>query len=250
MSKVAHTHFPRPGRLLSALAFSAMLLPMSAGADVLIDPFSGPDSWNHTGTGSFSELSSSVLGGVRELAFDYSSPLPGNSVSLVTSLGMLASGTLNLPGDAQGKTFSLTYDGAIAGPGGLNVSLTQASAIVVNAMADFWTSSLGNSQMSVSLTDANGQTGTLSLTPGIASNTFGDIRFDLNDVAFSGINLGHIHGISLSYTAAPSADAFFDYVKIESPLTDLAMPVPEADTLPLMLVGLGLLGLLARRYKR
>jgi hypothetical protein len=233
------------------LALAALLFPSASHAEVVIDDFTGPVAWHYTGTGSFIEMVNNVyaLGGVREVVYDYSGPLPGNNLALiVASSGLLASASQNLMGlDADVKTFTLTYDGDSTAGANLNADFSLATEIVVNAMADFWTSSLGNSVLSVTLTDGLGNAGSLSLTPNLAANTFGDIHFSLS--AFTGLrdlHLNDIDRITISYLSAPSADTYFDYVSVRPLTSQQAFPIPESDSYVLILTGLGLLGLMGR----
>ena len=230
---------------LTRLSLAAFLaLPMVANATsypITIDNFSAGSMGNLTGTGSFSESVAGVLGGVREV--EYSFLGNANSNSLYLDLGLLTSATNKNIG-----VYTLTYDG-LAGSnnvaGNLNLDLTTAFAINVRASADFWSQGSSTSQMSVALTDNLNVTRFLSLTPGIAPYDFGDITFALANSAFDGLAKNHISRISVSYTSAISADTDFDSISIQNGA--VALPVPEADSALFLLMGMGLVGYMARR---
>lgn len=241
-----------PSRALAArLSLAAvMIFPLVAQADVLIDDFSAGSMGTLTGAGSFAESVNNVLGGVRELAYDFASPLPSNSLSLITAApGLLASGTMNMAAlDSTHKNFTLTYDGLLGTGMNLHIGLTTTSEIVVRAMADFWSApTAGVSVLTVAVTDDLGVTRSLGRTPDSAAFVFGDVAFSLGDAAYSGVNLAHIDRISLAFTSALSADTYFDSVSIRPAAYAVATPVPEADTYAYMLLGMGLVGMLARR---
>ncbi|MDP2787892.1 MAG: PEP-CTERM sorting domain-containing protein [Pseudomonadota bacterium] len=242
-----------PSRALAArLSLAAtMIFPLVAQADVLIDDFSAGSMGTLTGAGSFAESVNNVLGGVRELAYDFASLLPSNSLSLITAAptGLLASGTMNVAGlDSTHKNFTLTYDGLLGADMNLHIGLTATSEIVVRAMADFWSApAAGASVLTVSATDDRGVTRSLGLTPNSGAFLFDDVVFSLGNAAYSDLNLGHIDRISLAFTSALSADTYFDSVSIRPAVYTAAMPVPEADTYAYMLLGIGLVGMLARR---
>lgn len=231
-----------------AVVCFGLALASSAQADSLIDDFTAGSMGILSGAGSFAQAVNGVLGGERDLNYDFSSPLPGNELALISSApGYLVSTTANLPGlDSTAKSFTLTYDGV--GGAGVNVNLTTASAIVVQAYTDAWTTPAGPGQLSLALTDNLGVTRTLSLTPNTTPFVFGEILFNLADPAFSGLNESDVERISLSYKSAQSADTFFDSIAIRSLTTNnVAMPIPESDSYALMFAGFGLVGLLARR---
>jgi hypothetical protein len=225
----------------------ALSCPLAAQADVLIDDFSAGDWISLTDSGSFSESVANVLGGVREIFYDYESRLRANNLSLITSdPGMLASGTLNIAGiDNKPKSFSLTYDGLIGSGANLDMNMASASAIVVRAMSDFWTTPTSASTLNMTLTDAQGVTGSLSIAPNSPAFMFDEVIFDLSDAAYAGLDLAHIDRISMNFESALSADTFFDSIEIRS--YAVALPVPEADSVVFMLLGMGLVGMLARR---
>ncbi|OYY92505.1 MAG: hypothetical protein B7Y41_15585 [Hydrogenophilales bacterium 28-61-23] len=244
-STPASSTLSAPISVLTRLSLAALLAsPLAVHADTMIDDFSAGTMGTLTGAGSFSESVANVLGGVREVDFSFSGNPNGNSLYLdLFDLGLLSSAT-----KSQIGVYTLTYDGhAGSNPAnsGLNLDLSTASAIAVRASADFWSMGSSFSHMSVALTDNSGITKTLSLTPSIPSYDFGDILFNLNDSAFTGLNKSHVDRIGLSYVSALSADTDFDSISIQG--NAVAMPVPEADTAAYMLLGVGLVGLLARR---
>ena len=235
---------------LTRLSMAVFLaLPMVANATsypITIDNFSAGSALVRTGSGSFSEAVSGVYGGVREVEYSFS----GNFNGLFIGSGLLSSAT-----NQNFGSYTLTYDG-LAGSndvaGSLNLDLTTAFAINVRASADFWSQGISDSsKLSVALTDNLNITKSLSLTPGIGltpsipANSFGDITFALTDSAFTGLDKSQIKRIRVSYTSAISADTDFDSISIQN--TAVAMPVPEADSALLMLMGIGLVGYMARR---
>lgn len=239
----------KSSRHIVSLLGLSLVMTVNARADMLIDDFTDAAAWSQAGAGSFSEAVSGVIGGVREVEYDFGSAYlaSANSLTLIPGAGLLVSGTANLPGlDNVAKHFRLSY-GGLAASDYLHVDMSHSTAIVVNAMADFWASDLGASQMSMSLTDNLGHVGTLAVAPGLAPNLFGEIVFDLANPAFGGVNLAHVDRISLAYTSALSADTYFDSIAVRPSYSPVAQPVPEADSVLLMLLGLGLVAGLARR---
>lgn len=231
-----------------ALALAALAWVPAAGASVAVDNFSAGSPLSSSGSGSFVEQVVSVLGGVREISYDYSSALPGNNIALLPEAGLLLSAAFNYPGiDARPKTFTLTYDGDETSGKNLNLNLSAANAFVVNAMADLWTAPAGGSALALSLTDTGDITRTLTLYPNAAANVFSDFAFPLADSAFSGVNLAHVDRVSLQYTSALNGDAVFNNLYLSGSYSPAVLPVPEADSYVLLLLGLGLMGALARR---
>lgn len=231
-----------------ALALAALACAPVAGADVAIDDFSAGSPLSFSGSGSFVEHVASVLGGVREIRYDFSSALPGNSIALVPDAGLLLGASFNHPGiDARPKAFTLTYDGDAGGGQNLNLDLSAATAVVVNAMADLWVAPSGGSVLALSLSDAGEVTRTMTLYPNAGGNVFTDFAFPLADPAFAGVDLAHVDRISLQYTSALSGDATFDKLYLNGSYSPAILPVPEADAYVLVLLGMGLIGVLARR---
>jgi hypothetical protein len=223
---------------LSLAAFLALPMAANATTPTMIDDFSAgyADGWD--GTGSFSESISGVLGGVRKIDFSFTGKFNG----LIIDDGLLSSATNKNIG-----VYTLTYEG---GNADLNLDLSTASSITVRASADFWSvttpSNTSLSQLSVALTDFTGLSKTLiKQSPTIPAYDFGDILFNLNDLAFSDLNKTHISRISVSYTSAISADTNFDSITIQN--AAVAMPVPEGDSALLMLMGFGLVNFMVRR---
>lgn len=228
---------------LTRLSLATLLaLPMAANASTpttLIDDFSAGTMGNLTGTGYFSEAVNGVLGGVREIDFSFTGYFNG----LFIDSGLLSSATNKNIG-----VYTLTYDGLEGNnnvAGGLDLDLTTAFAINVRASADFWSQGSSLSFLSVAMTDKSNITKSLSLTPSIPAYDFGDISFDLANSAFNGLDKNHISRISVSYSSAISADTNFDSISIQN--TAVAMPIPEADSALLLLMGIGLIGYMARR---
>ncbi len=231
-----------------ALALAALACAPVAGASVAVDSFSFGSPLFAGGSGSFVEQVTSVLGGVREITYDFSSALPGNNIAFLPDAGLLLSATFNYAGiDSVAKTFTLTYDGDATSGKNLNLNLSSANAFVVNAMADLWEAPAGGSVLALSLTDTGDVTRTLSLHPNGNANEFLDFAFLLDDSAFAGVNLAHIDRVSLQYTSALNADTVFNNLYLSGSYSPAVLPVPEADSYILFLAGMGLLGVLARR---
>jgi hypothetical protein len=221
-----------------AVPLAALLIcPLgSQAADILIDDFSVGGMSSLYGSGSFSESISGILGGERNLNYLYAGNANANGLFLdldASGPGLLSSATKNQIG-----VFTLTYNGSL--------DLSTASDIVVRAASDFWSMGSSFSNLSVSLTDSSGMTKSLGLTPNLAAFEFGDILFNLNNTAFSGLDTSRIEHFSLAYSSAFSADTDFDSIAIRS-TTSAVSPIPEANAYLLMLLGVGLIGALARR---
>lgn len=230
------------------LALATLACAPVAGASVAVDSFGFGSPLSTGGSGSFVEQVASVLGGVREIAYDFSSALPGNNLTLLPGAGLLLSATFNYAGiDSVAKTFTLTYDGDASSGKNLNLNLSSANAFVVNAMADLWAAPAGGSVLALSLTDTGDVTRTMSLYPNGNTNEFVDFVFPLADAAFADVNLTHIDRVSLRYTSALNADTVFNNLYLSGSYSPAVLPVPEADSYILFLVGMGLLGVLARR---
>ena len=228
---------------LSLVTLLAMPMAANAITTTTIDDFSTGTMGNLTGSNSISETVNGVLGGVREIDFSFLGNANSNSLYLDLDLGLLSSATNKKIG-----VYTLTYDGQAGNPvshGSLDLDLSAASSITVRASADFWSLGTSFSHLSVALTDQSNNTQYLSLTPSIPAYDFGDILFNLNDSAFTGLDKNHISRISVSYTSAISADTDFDSITIQN--AAVAMPVPEGDSALLMLMGFGLVNFMVRR---
>lgn len=233
-----------------ALALAALACAPAAGAGAAIDDFSAGAPLVSGGSGSFVEQVASVLGGVREIRYDFNSVLPGNSIALIPEAGLLLGASFNHPGiDPRPKSFTLTYDGDAGSGMSLDLDLSAATAFVVSAMADLWVAPAGGSILALSLTDAGEVTRSLAVYPNADTNVFTDFAFPLADAAFAGVDLAHVDRISLQYTSALNGDATFDKLYLNGSYSPAILPVPEADTTILLLLGMGLIGMLARRKR-
>lgn len=240
-----------------ALVLGALLSMSTYAGTILVDDFStgtlpgftdkyGTFNANAvSGTGSHAGTASGVLGGMRELTYNFGSVMRGGDV-----LGMESSAEGNIlyfsSSSSRSNSFTLTYDGVSGSGMGLNANLSQASSLGLTAYADHW----DTASMTLSLTDGNGVSRSLRLTPGPStpSATEVDLAFNLNNSAFQGLNMSDIDRISLSYAGERGQDAYFMNTHIVTTVPDTA-DIPEPGTMALLLPMLGLLSL-ASRYTR
>lgn len=231
-------------RNISTLAATGLLLGSfgSAQAALLIDQFTDVQSVSTSGTGTFNSLNTtgtSFIGDSREFEIDVSANTDNNPVNLQTTGGQLnftrGSNTIN--------TFSIIYSGGELLTG---VDLTDGGDL------DAFTFGVAqlNFTVDVAITVTDGD----SSDTAIESLGFGIMNqiFQIDYTEYTGIDFTDVRGLQIDIlgqypggaTHNFGVDGLLNFVQAsdETPPPSSSVPTPA----PLGLLGLGLLGLLAR----